>query len=151
MEDRKIMNLNVKYGMVPGPVATAAVELSDDGYGIAAQETVDGAVAFLVAGLSPCKPDLQSIFVVQGQDGDGRSASAGFSLDPDPVPYEMFVPSISSGIEQGSHALRFRIDPCKVRAFPQIAIDTGQCQIFGIVAAAVLACPNVLDLQSGKG
>ncbi len=54
-------------------------------------------------------------------------------------------------MKQRCQDLRFRIDAGEVWSFPQIAIDAGKSKILGIIAAAVLARPDVLDLESGKG
>jgi hypothetical protein len=88
--------------------------------------------------------------MIERQDGDSSPAFVCLPLDSNPVPTKMLFPSVYPRIEKRGHALGFRIDPGKVRALPQIAIDTGQCQIFRIVATSMLACPNMLNLKFGK-
>jgi hypothetical protein len=59
----------------------------------------------------------------------------------------MFVPSIVARVEQTGDLSRFGINPRNVRAFVQIAWQTGQRQIPGLRQTTVLLSDNVVDLK----
>lgn len=62
----------------------------------------------------------------------------------------MLFPSFDARVEKRGHDLSLWIDPGKVRALSQIAIDTGKGQIVRIVAASMLTSPNMLNLELCK-
>ncbi len=59
----------------------------------------------------------------------------------------MIGPAIASRIEQGANLPCHRIDACQVRTFAQIAAMTGEGQIAGIAASAMLAGNYVFDVM----
>ena len=59
----------------------------------------------------------------------------------------MFVPIIKSRVKQARQLSGLWIQPGKIRAFVQIAVMTGEREVFQDVLAAVLARGDVLDVK----
>ena len=61
-------------------------------------------------------------------------------------PFEVILPPLQSGVEQGSNAVCTGVYAGKVWTFVQIAIDTRQAQVFHIISSTVGLGNNVLDV-----
>jgi hypothetical protein len=77
---------------------------------------------------------------------DGRLADdVGFSTS------KVGRPAIFARVEKPYDALRYRINRREVRPFAEIVVRASPSQIRRIVAAAVLAGPDVFDVKSEEG
>lgn len=63
----------------------------------------------------------------------------------------MVFPNLQPWIEQWRDGVRLRIDAREVWAFVQIAMVTSQSEVCQIIAAAVLAGDNMLDVEREEG
>ena len=60
---------------------------------------------------------------------------------------EMFAPIIQSRMKQARQCLGLRIKSGKIRAFVQIAVVTGEREVFRRVFSSVLARSDVFDVE----
>ena len=63
------------------------------------------------------------------------------------VELEVFAPLVTSGIEEPHDLVRVWITPCQIRALAQIAMVTGEREVFEVIRAAVFAGINVLNVK----
>ena len=59
----------------------------------------------------------------------------------------MIAPAVEPGMKQSRQFSRLRIKPGEVRAFVEIAMMTGEGQVFRHVPASVLTRRNVIDVE----
>jgi len=64
------------------------------------------------------------------------------------MPLEVFRPRLTPGMEELGECARLWIEAGDIRPFVQIAIDTRQGEIFGIVSPEMLFGNHVLHLES---
>lgn len=62
----------------------------------------------------------------------------------------MLIPVLSSRMKQFCNCVRLRIDPCQVRAFVQITIDTSKSEVVEVVGSAMNLRNDVLDVKCSQ-
>ena len=62
----------------------------------------------------------------------------------------MIVPLVASRMEEFGDFACLRIDPSQVRAFVQVAVNTGERQVIEVVAAPMYLRNYVFDVQDSK-
>ena len=70
--------------------------------------------------------------------------------DVDTVPLEVVTPLVVPWMEESRYFVRFGIDARQVRAFMEIAVDTRESEVVGVVRTAMLPGDDVLDVERGK-
>src|SRR5688500_6632014 len=75
------------------------------------------------------------------------TANGGNSNDHRPLCDEMFCPGFVAGVEQADDLACLRVDRGEVGPFMQITMKACECQVGGIILAAVLARDDVFDVE----
>lgn len=106
---------------------------------------------FATQGLRAClRAQLANIVGVHREDGDSRSADRRPADNQRSDPVEVILPCVLARIEEAGHLTGFGINSGQVRALVQIAVVAGECEVRWIVAAAVLPCDDVLDMEGDE-
>lgn len=79
---------------------------------------------------SRCHPHLEPCRGVQIEHTNRCPTDGGQSDDPHTCPRKMLMPKISPRMIEGRKLIGFRIDAGEVASFMQIALGTGQGQVF---------------------
>jgi hypothetical protein len=90
--------------------------------------------------------ETASICGVHLQQTDRRAAYRSQSYNDYPVPFKVVIPVVLAGVKQPHQRSAFLVNPTQVGTFVQIAVVTGECEIFTVVPAAVPASYDVLDV-----
>ena len=90
---------------------------------------------------------LQPPIFIHPQQTRRRSADCGQSDNLTTAPREMFIPIIQSRMKQARQCPGLRIKPGKIRAFVQIAVVTGEREVFRRVFSSMLARSDVFDVE----
>ena len=78
---------------------------------------------------------------------DGGPPNRGLANQMDAAPSEMVCPTVISGVEQFCHCAGLRVYAGQICAFVQVAVNTGQCEIFQVVTTAVRLSNDMLDMK----
>lgn len=62
----------------------------------------------------------------------------------------MLVPLLPARIEQWDNLPGVRIDAAEIGSFVNVAVEAGKGQIAQLVRTVVLACYDMLDVESGE-
>ena len=84
------------------------------------------------------------------QHANCRATDRRHADDPLPIPGEVLVPLIRSGIKKRSDRMRQGIDSSEITSLMQVALGTCQRQIVEAVIAAVFSGHDMLNLQRHK-
>lgn len=90
------------------------------------------------------------ILGIHVEDPNRRPADSRLPSDVDAAPLEVVFPTMPSRMKQFCDPISFRINARQMRAFVEIAIDTGESPIFQFVRASMYPRNNVLDVQHGQ-
>ena len=97
-------------------------------------------------------PDEQSAqghrgWIIDSQDGNGRTADWRATNEHRLLPLEMFSPHISPWMEQPNDLTNYRVNAGQVCALVAVAVDAAQRKVLALGWAAVLLSDDVVDLK----
>jgi len=101
-------------------------------------------------------PDEQSAqghrgWIIDSQDGNGRTADWRATEEHRILPLEMFSSHISPWMEQPDDLTNYRVNAGQVCALVAVAVDAAQRKVLALGWAAVLLSDDVVDLKIEAG
>jgi hypothetical protein len=98
--------------------------------------------------LAELDPELDSLRIINAEDGDGGSADGGPPDKDESHPFEVALPVLPAGIEKANDFAGERISAAQVRPFPEIAPVTTPAAVVGSVDAAMLLGQYMLQMET---
>ena len=102
------------------------------------------------AGILQFRPHCDSFLIVHVEQFHGRPPRCADTLDACTFHGEVLVPGVFSRVEERYDAQRLRVDCAEIRSLVTIAVRARQSQIRRFVAASVLPCPDVFDVEGQR-
>ena len=101
------------------------------------------------AGFS-CEANAQPGRAIEFQDSHRRAADGCETHDAQALPSEVLAPPIAARIKQRGDLTGLGINPGEIAPLVQVAVGASQRKVFQLIAPAMLAGSDVLDLQRNE-
>jgi len=90
---------------------------------------------------------IKLVVRVDVQNLDGCSPCRRLSHEPHSAPGKMLVPNLFAWVKKFGNGSGYRIDPCEVGAFVQVAVNACEAQVGFIIGASMFARPDVFNVK----